>query len=270
MKKPYLTAALLIPVILAFNACGKNSPAAPDDSTATATSTNIIYIQPSITETSTITPTMTVSPTFTITQTETPFIIDDFNDNNLFNNIDKDNNLWYSYSNIPEGDSNTYTVSTFGIVLNGTLALTVAGTCHANVVAGSNYFTTYGMAAPVLFTPSTGINFNNYKKLIFSLVEYVSILPSAAGTYYFKVKLFDAVGNQVEHDISAFVADNWAYHNFALDISSFIVPAGVTTYAASDVLPNVVEIRWEYGIVSALNNDFSESTMTLDNIFLEK
>jgi len=55
-----------------------------------------------------------------------------------------------------------------------------------------------------------------------------------------------------------------------MDISTFAIPAGVSTYTPADVLPNIVEIRWEYWMDSPVAQDASQSTMSLDGIYLEK
>jgi len=206
--------------------------------------------------------------------TETPFIIDDFEDNDMYNNINPPNNAWASYSNIPDAASNTYPVFFFGIAATGGLGsshgLLIEENSYANNPDGSgNYFASYGMATPLLFSPGTGVDFTKYSTLIFSLEEYVWDVPSA-GTYSFKVKLLDNSGRYLEHDITNFVLNDWNLKYYSLGIGSFIVPAGVSSYTAADVLPNIVEIRWEYKIVSTLNGDFSDSTMTLDGIFLSK
>jgi hypothetical protein len=272
MKRLCALAALLAALLFTFNACGNKNPAAPVQYTATLTSTS--FIPPTITDTWTVTPTETVSPTCTITMTETPFIIDDFEDNDIYNNINPSNNAWSSFANTPDAASNTYTVFSFGICLNcGTSsshALNIVGVSFADNPDGSgNYFSTYGMSTPVLFAPSTGINFTIYKKLIFNIVEHVWVFPSS-GSYGFRVELFDNNGRRVQQDMTASNLLGWAYQQVPLDISAFTVPAGVSAYTPADVLPNIVEIRWEYWMVSPVMQDTSQSTMSLDGIYLEK
>jgi hypothetical protein len=261
---------VLIPLIL-LNACGKNNPSGPGPA-ATATKTATSFVPPTITETATVTPTVTVTPTFTVTMTETPFYIDNFADNDIYNNINPPDNPWSSFVNTPDAASNTYTIFDFGVTSAGYVnyGVMIIGTSFADNPDGNgNYFSTYGISTPLLFAPSTGINFNIYSHLIFGISAYVWTPPSA-GTYSFKVKLIDDTGRMIEQNISGFSPD-WGWWKIVMDISAFTVPAASSgLYTAADVLPNVVEIRWEYGIVSTLEQDNSISTFKLDEIMLEK
>lgn len=293
MKRLLSAAILLLTVILAFNACGKNNPAAPATPVPTAavsstntgtatisqthtisptvTETATLFVPPTSTETHTVSPTSTVTPTFTVTCTETPFIIDDFNDNDLINNIDVPSNQWDSFVNTPDAASNTYTIMSLALYSGfQSYGLQVQAVSLAENPDGSgNYFTYYGLTTPVFFAPATGINFTIYSRLIFELKAYIWNLP-ATYIYKYKVKLFDNTGRYAEQEISGLtVNDQSIWNHVSLDISSFSVPIGAP-YVISDVLPNVVRIRWEYSMLSTVSQESCESFMNLDNILLEK
>jgi predicted small lipoprotein YifL len=294
MKKLYLLAAVLAAALFALNACGSKNPAGPaipvDSPTNTTTSdvsptitethtisptvtdSPTIFVPPSVTETYTITPTATVSPTFTITQTETPFIIDDFNDNDLYNNINPPANQWDSFVNTPDAYSNTYTVSSL-ILTSGfySYGLQIQAVSYADNPDGSgNYFTYYGITTTVRFSPASGIDFTLYRHLIFHIKAYIWNLATATFTYKYKVKLFDDSGRYVEQELTGLTVDNQAvYNHVSLEVSSFMPPAGAL-YSVSDVQSNVTVIRWEHSTFSVIAQDKCESFMNLDDIVLEK
>lgn len=287
-------------VIVFFSACSaKNSPTTPQDpvftptitpthtisetstvsetitETYTVTETETDTVSPTVTVTLTQTETHTITPTFTVTPTETPFYLDNFEDGNEFNNINPYNNPWSGYVNIPDAASNTYTLTDVSICSNcgsgGGRAMTAQGWVHTDNPDGTGgYFSSYGIRTPLLFAPSTGLNFSIYRFLYFKIVSYVwASSPPFTGTYKFKVRLFDGSGRVVEQELAG-LAIAWGFQPKQINISDFVLPAGASGYTAADVLANAEEIRWEFYASSSSITDYTESVIWLDDIWLEK
>jgi hypothetical protein len=210
-----------------------------------------------------------MTPTFTVTCTETPFIIDMFEDNDLYDNVNPDANMWYGYINpnaLPSRISNFDICGGCGAA--GGHALDLQGIVYSSVPDGSGGFYGYfGAAAPINSGTSVGFDFTQYRFINFDIDTYIWDYP-VSGTAKYTMKLLDNNGSMVEQDFSP-QPTPVAYYPFQLNMNSFTLPAGAT-YTAAQVLSNVTELRWEYSASSSSNTDWSDCWIWLDNITLEK
>jgi hypothetical protein len=290
MKKMFLI--LLAAAVMIYTAActkkGNNNPSAPVFPTLSATTGDSPTISPTFTisETHTVSPTITVSPTssftptltatatvtatYTVTCTITPFVMDDFEDNDLYNNVTpgpNPPNLWYEYTltglvtPVPTPFLGTGTGVGIGHGLD------MQGIAFSDLTDGAgNYYGYFGTSAPVFTGTGTGINVSMYQYITFWINIGVINAPSA-GTVRYMFKLMDNSGNTVEQEIVSPPSEAWGF--FQMSVSGFTLPAGASGYTVADVLSNVVDMKWEYDIVSSSSTDYSECWIWLDDITLE-
>lgn len=186
----------------------------------------------------------------------------------MADNVNPPNNVWYYYMDplstfyafeFQAGDGDT----------GHSLIL------HTKINTGTpdgsgNYWGYAGMAAPIITSPGTGYDFNQYRFINFDVVTYIWPLdptaPAVISLFY--MKLLNNNGQGIVQDFS--VPIDWNFYSVQMSMSSFSLPSGVTGYAVSDVLSNVTELRWEYMADSTSNTGASEDQIQLDNINLEK